>query len=97
MRPQRDPEAQPTWDRVRPGVKAEKAPQKPARRKGGRDHGRPKMALGGHAHQVAKASTARLRTRGLARGRGDDNAAVNALKSRYRNGMRRLRAISSGG
>ncbi len=90
MQPRQDPEAQPTWDRVRPGVKAEKAVQKPTQRKGGRDHGRPKAALGGRTHQEAKASGARLRTRGL-------TGASDSTKARYRDGMQRLRANLSGG
>ena len=94
MRPQRDPEAQPRFDEPAPdfGAKnrAQKAARKSGRQKGRGNHGRPKAALGGRAHQEAKASAARLRTRGLA-GASDDT------KARFRGGMRRLREISNGG
>ncbi len=89
-KPMPDSQAQPDYAEPRPDFKAKNAARKAVRRKGRGNHGRPKAALGGRAHQEAKAASARLRAIGL-------KGASDNTKARFRDGMQRLRAISSGG
>jgi len=85
-----DPQAQPNYAEPRPDFAAKNTARKSARRKkSGRDHGRPKAAPGGRAHQDAKASAARLRTGGL-------TGASETTKARFKAGWQRMRDISSG-
>ncbi len=89
-KPMPDPQAQPDYAEPRPDFKAKNAARKAARRKGRGNHGWPKAALGGRAHQNNKAAAARLQNSGL-------TGASGNTKARFRGGMQRLRAISSGG
>jgi len=84
-----DPQAQPRFDDPAPDFKAQNKARKSVKGRKRSNHGRPKTALGGRAHQDAKASAARLRTGGL-------TGASDNTKARFKAGWQRMRAIQNG-